>query len=196
MAQKGAWRKYHTRKKNQKFLVLKKRVLQRDHFTCQYCGFFAKEYQDVVNKDQNYNNNAFDNLVTACCFCAQCFFIESLGLDGNSGGTIIFLPEITQADLNNFTRVLYCSMDKESAYKGKLQSVYLSLKERGNNVAECFGPDTQDPRVFGQSLLDAGVKKEQLNHEVLNHLRLLPSRKAFKRQLDYWKKTVFANVPL
>ncbi|HET9843270.1 MAG TPA: type IVB secretion system protein IcmJDotN [Gammaproteobacteria bacterium] len=192
----GAWKKYHARKHNKQFILVKKRVLQRDHYTCRYCGFFAKEFQEVVNIDQNYNNNKLDNLATACCFCAQCFFIDSLGLDGNSGGLIIFLPEITQADLNNFCRVLYCSMEKESAYKGKLQSVYLSLQERSKDVVNCFGPDTDDPRIFGQSLLDAGVNKKQLQHEVLAHLRLLPSRKDFKPQIEYWKKTVFAKVPL
>ncbi len=175
---------------------MKKRVLQRDNYCCRYCGFFSKEYQEIVNIDGNYGNNKFENLATACSFCSQCFFLESLGLDGNSGGTIIFLPEISQADLSNFARVLYCSMDKESAYKGKLQSVYLSLKERGNDVIECFGPDTNDPKIFGQTLVDSGLKKENLKHDVLQHLRLLPSRKAFKPQIDYWKKTVFAKVPL
>lgn len=196
MAQKGAWRVYHARKKSNKFLLIKKKVLQRDHYTCRYCGFFSKEYQEVVNIDQNYKNNRVDNLATACCFCAQCFFIDAAGMDSNSGGRIIFLPEISQADLNNFCRVLYCSLDKESAYKGKLQSVHMSLKDRAKDVANCFGPDSSDPKVFGQGLLDAHLSKTQQQHAVLLHLRLLPSRKAFAPQIDYWKKTVFAKVPL
>lgn len=195
-AQKGTWRLYQARKRNTKFLELKKRVLQRDSHTCRYCGFFAKEFQDVVNIDQNYKNNHIDNLATTCCFCAQCFFLDAVGLDAHSGGNIIYLPEISQADLNNFCRVLYCSFDKESAYKGKLQAVYMSLKDRTKEVVNCFGPDASDPRVFGQGLLDAALKKEQLQHEVLRHLRLLPSKKAFLPQIDYWKKTVFAKVPL
>lgn len=196
LAQKGTWRTYQARKKSNKFLVVKKRILQRDHYTCRYCGFFSKEYQEVVNIDHNYKHNHIDNLATACSFCAQCFFIDAVGVDGNSGGRIIYLPEISQADLNNFCRVLYCSLDKESAYKGKLQAVHMSLKDRGKDVVNCFGPDASDPRVFGQGLLDAGLTKEQIKHEVMRHLRLLPSRKAFGPQIDYWKKTVFAKVPL
>lgn len=195
-AQRGAWRIYHNRKRNKKFLEVKKRVLQRDNYTCRYCGFFAKEFQEIINIDQNYKNNKFDNLATACCFCAQCFFLDAVGLDSNSGGNIIHAPEISQADLNNFCRVLYCSLDKESAYKGKLQAVYMSFKDRSKEVINCFGPDSNDPRIFGQGLLDAGLSKEQLQHEVLRHLRLLPSKKAFAVQIDYWKKTVFAKVPL
>lgn len=195
-AKKSNWRYFSTRKRNNKFLSIKKKVLERDHYTCRYCGFFAKEFQEVVNIDQNYKNNTFDNLATACCFCAQCFFVDAIGLDSNSGGNIIYLPEISQADLNNFCRVLYCSLDKESAYKGKLQSVYMSFKDRAKDVVNCFGPDSTEPRVFGQGLLDASLKKDQLHHEVLRHLRLLPSKKAFAPQIDYWKKTVFAKVPL
>ncbi|MFI4937810.1 MAG: type IVB secretion system protein IcmJDotN [Candidatus Berkiellales bacterium] len=195
-AQRGSWRLYQARKRSNKFLALKKRVLERDNYTCRYCGFFAKEFQEVVNVDQDYKNNKFDNLVTACCFCAQCFFLDAVGLDGGSGGTIIFVPEISQADLNNFCRVLYCSIDKESAYKGKLQTVHMSLKDRSKEVVNCFGPDSSDPRVFGQGLLDAGLTKDQLQHDVLRHLRLLPSKKAFEPQIEYWKKTVFAKIPL
>lgn len=193
---KGNWRLYFSRKRNKKFLTIKKRVLQRDNHTCRYCGFFAKEYQEIVNINQNYHNNSFNNMATACCFCAQCFFLDAIGQDGNSGGTIIYLPEISQADLNNFCRVLYCSLDKESAYKGKLQSVYLSLKDRNKDVVNCFGPESDDPRVFGQGIIDAKLTQEQLQHEVMNHLRLLPSRNAFTKQIEYWKKTVFAKVPL
>lgn len=195
-AQRGSWRQYQARKKNKKFLLVKKRILERDNYTCRYCGFFAKEFQEIVNIDGNYKHNSVNNLATACCFCAQCFFLDAVGLDSNMGGIITHTPEISQADLNNFCRVLYCSLDKESAYKGKLQAVYMSFKDRSKEVVNCFGPDSSDPRVFGQGLLDAALNKEQLQHEVLKHLRLLPSKKAFAPQIDYWKKTVFAKVPL
>ncbi len=195
-AQRGTWRSFYARKSNKNFLALKTRILQRDNYTCRFCGFYAKEFQEVVNIDQNYKNNTLDNMATACCFCTQCFFLDAVGFDGSSGGVMIHLPEISQADLNNFCRVLFCSMDKESAYKGKLQSVYMSFKDRTKEIVNCYGPDSSDPRVFGQGLLDASLTKEQMQHDVLKHIRLLPSKRAFTTQIDYWKKTVFAKVPL
>jgi len=195
-AQRDNWRLYHNRKRNKKFLEVKRKILQRDNYSCRYCGFFAKEFQEIVNIDGDYKNNKLSNLATACCFCAQCLFLDAVGLDSNTGGTIIYLPELSQANLNNFCRVLFCSLDKESAYKGKLQAVHMSLKDRGKEVVECFGPESDDPRVFGQGLLDANLTPEQYQHQVLTHLRLLPSKRAFSMQIDYWKKTVFAKVPL
>ena len=101
-AQKGSWRMYYSRKRNKKFLPIKQKVHERDNYTCRYCGFFAKEYQEVINIDGNYKNNRPDNLATACCFCAQCFFLDAVGLESNTGGNLAYIPEITQADLNNF----------------------------------------------------------------------------------------------
>lgn len=195
-ARSGMWRQYTARNETPKFEPIKNAVLQRDHYTCRFCDFFSKEFQTVVNIDHNYKNNHMDNLATACGFCAQCFFIDSLGLDDNSGGKLIFVPEISQAALNNFCRVLYCSMDKESAYKAKLQAVYLSLADRSKDVVACFGVDCDDPKVFGQSLIDAHLDPKYLKHQLLNHIRLLPSRRAFKKQIDYWKQTVFEKIPI
>jgi intracellular multiplication protein IcmJ len=72
----------------------------------------------------------------------------------------------------------------------------MSFKDRSKEIVNCYGPDSSDPRVFGQGLLDANLTKEQMKHDVLQHIRLLPSKRAFATQIDYWKKTVFAKVPL
>lgn len=195
-AKRGNWQRFMSRKANPAFRKVADRVLARDQFTCRYCGFNAERYQEVVNFDQNYTNNTFNNLVTACEFCANCFFIESVGKDNRQGGTIIHLPEISQADLNHFCRALFCSLLRDAPYKGKLQAVYLSLQDRSKSVEEVFGPSTQDPNVFGEALIDSGLTPEQLKHPILSELKLLPVRKFYKIQAEYWKETVFASIPL
>lgn len=195
-AKRGNWQRFTARKANKAFLNVRDKVFSRDDYACRYCGFQAKQYQEVVNFDQNYSNNTLDNLVTACHFCAQCFFLDSVGLDGKSGGTIIYLPEINQADLNHFCRTLFCSMLRDAPYKGKLQAAYLSLLDRAKTIEEIFGPNTQEPTVFGQTLIDSGLTEPQLKSPVFNELKLLPNRKYYKAQAEYWKTTTFANIPL
>ncbi len=51
------WRHFARRKEDKNFLPVAKKIYERDQYTCQYCGFQAKEYQDIVNLDGNYTNN-------------------------------------------------------------------------------------------------------------------------------------------
>lgn len=197
-AKRGNWPRFHARRSNNSFLKLEKEMLQRDQNTCRYCGFSSERYQVVVNINQNYDagQSTPDNLATACVFCAQCFFLDGIGHDNNWGGTLIYLPEISQADLNHFCRVLFASMLRDAPYKGKLQTVYLSLKDRENIVNETFGPKSSDPYTFGQTLIDSSLTPEQLQHPMLQQIRLLPDRKCFTDEVLYWKTTVFDQIPL
>lgn len=197
-AKRGNWPRFKARRNNKSFLKLEQETLARDKNTCRYCGFSSDRYQVVVNINQDYSpgQSVPDNLATACVFCAQCFFLDGIGHENNWGGTLIYLPEISQADLNHFCRVLFASMLRDAPYKGKLQTVYLSLKDRENVVNDTFGPKSSDPYVFGQTLIDSNLSAEQLKHPMLQQIRLLPERKCFSEEILYWKTTVFDQIPL
>lgn len=195
-ARRGNYRQFQARLQNKSFISIKQKILTRDQQTCRFCGFKSDKFQEVVNVDQNYSNNSAPNLVTACSFCRQCFFLEAIGSDTHMNGELIHLPEVSQADLNNFCRVLFCAMDKETPYKNRLQAIYLSLKDRIQAIDNCFGPDSHNPKIFGQGLVDTNLSPEELKHPLLKEVRLLPIKKNFKEQIDYWKKTVFAKIPL
>lgn len=197
-AKRGNWARFKSRRGNQGFAKLEKQILARDQNTCRYCGFTSEKYQVVVNINQDYSpgQSKPNNLATACLFCAQCFFLDGIGHDNNWGGTLIYLPEISQADLNHFCRVLFASMMQDAPYKGKLQTAYLSLKDREHLVNATFGPKSSDPYTFAQTLIDSNLSAEQLQHPVLTNLRLLPDRKSFTEETIYWKTTVFDQIPL
>jgi len=48
---------------------LRRRILQRDNYTCRYCGFRAEKFQIVHHMDGNHANNDEDNLETVCPMC-------------------------------------------------------------------------------------------------------------------------------
>lgn len=197
-AKRGNWPRFKARRNNKSFLKLEQQIFARDQNTCRYCGFSSERYQVVVNINQDYGpgQSTPNNLATACVFCAQCFFLDGIGHENNWGGSLIYLPEISQADLNHFCRVLFASMLRDAPYKGKLQTVYLSLKDRENIVNDTFGPKSSDPYVFGQTLIDSNLTAEQLQHPMLQQIRLLPDRKCFTEEILYWKTTVFDQIPL
>lgn len=182
----NGWRLYVRRKQDKAFLPVAKRVFQRDAYTCQYCGFQAREYQDVVNLDGNYANNKLSNMITACCFCSQCLFLQTVGMDDMSGGQLIYMPEMSQADLNSFCHVLFCAMGNNTGYQDSAQSIYRSLKFRSQIIENQFGTGTSNPAIMGQIILEHKERYPETKADILKDLRLLPSNIKFKVQLEAW----------
>ncbi|VVC76679.1 hypothetical protein AQUSIP_20030 [Aquicella siphonis] len=182
----SGWRAFVRRKNDKAFQPVQKRVFARDYYTCQYCGFQAREYQEVVNLDGNYANNQSSNMITACCFCSQCLFLQSVGVDEMGGGQLIYLPEISQADLNSFCHVLFCAMENNTGYQDSAQSIYRSLKFRSQLVENKFGSGTSNPAVMGQIMIEYKSQSPKEKVDILKDMRLLPSHTKFKVQLDAW----------
>lgn len=182
----GAWRLKAARKADPAFRAFEKKIFTRDNYSCQFCGFQAREYQDVVNLDHDYRNNKMSNLATACCFCSQCFFLESVGVGDYGGGTLIYLPEITQGELNSFCHVLFCAITNDTGYKTTAQSIYRSFKFRSQVIEEKFGEGSSAPSAFGQLLIECGVDSSDTSDALLADVRLLPSRAKFRKQIEHW----------
>jgi intracellular multiplication protein IcmJ len=180
------WRIFVRRREDKAFLPVAKRVYERDNYTCQYCGFQAKEYQEVINLDGNYMNNKLTNMVTTCCFCSQCFFLETIGIDEMGGGQLIYAPEMTQADINSFCHVLFCAMGNGTGYQESAQAVYRGLKFRSQIIENKFGAGTSNPAMFGQMILEYKANNPNEKVDILKDIRLLPSYTKFKVQLDAW----------
>lgn len=194
VASPGSWRLYSARKADERFRTFEQKVLQRDQFTCQFCGFQARQHQDVINLDGNYANNKLANLVTACCFCAQCFFVESVGVGGYGGGTLIYLPELSLAELNSLCHVLFCAITNDTGYKNSAQSIYRSFKFRSQSVEEKFGEGTSDPAIFGQLIIDCGISTTEQPEKLFKNIRLLPSRAKFRRQIESWAASALEEL--
>jgi intracellular multiplication protein IcmJ len=182
----SGWRLFTRRKEDKAFLPVAKRIFERDAYTCQYCGFQAKEYQEVVNADGNYLNNKSGNMITACCFCSQCLFLQAVGFDEMGGGQLIYLPEMSQGDLNSFCHVLFCAMGNSTGYQDSATSIYRSLKFRSQLIENKFGSGTSNPANMGQIIIEYQARASTKATDILKEVRLLPSNTKFRVQLDAW----------
>lgn len=182
----SGWRHFVRRKEDKAFLPVEKRIFERDAYTCRYCGFQAQEYQEIINLDGNYTNNRLSNMATVCCFCKQCLFLQAVGLDDMGGGQLIYLPEISQGNLNSFCHVLFCAMGNNTGYQDSAQSIYRSLKFRSQIVENKFGSGTSNPSVLGQLIAEHRGRSAANSVNILKDLRLLPSNTKFRVQLDAW----------
>jgi intracellular multiplication protein IcmJ len=190
----NGWRLFIRRRDDKAFLPVAEKIFQRDGYTCQFCGFQAREFQEVVNLDGNYMNNKLNNMVTSCCFCSQCLFLESVGLDEMGGGQLIYLPEMSQTDLNSFCHVLFCAMGNGTGYQDTAQAIYRSFKFRSQPIEKRFGSGTSSPSVFGQLILEYQQNNTGEHVDILNDLRLLPAYTKFKVQLEAWARAALEEL--
>jgi len=193
-ASPGAWRLYSARQADPRFKTFQDKVFRRDQYACQFCGFQARADQHVVNLDGVYTNNKLVNLSTACCFCAQCFFIESVGVGGYGGGTLIYLPELSQPELNSLCHVLFCAMTNDTGYKNTAQAIYRAFKFRSQVVEDKFGEGTSDPAILGHLLIDSNYLLREQMDLLFRDIRLLPSRAKFRQQIERWAASAIQEL--
>lgn len=192
----GAWRIFMSRKRDKGFIKFCERVWVRDNHTCQFCGFQAKQYQEVINLDHNFRHNKLSNLVTACCFCTQCFFLEAVGQGDYGGGTLVYLPEISQAELNALCHVLFCAIANATDYRADSQNIYRNLKLRSKAVEEKLGESMSDPSTVGQMLANVRADPKEPMPAWLTDLRLLPARAKFSQQIEAWAAAALEEMSL
>lgn len=181
------WRLFMMRKADPAFLTFQQKVFERDSYTCQFCNFQAKSFQEVINLDGNYLNNRLSNLTTACGFCAQCFFLEAIGKSDFGGGTLIYLPEMQQNELNALCHVLFTSMIVGDAHTVEAKNIYRSLKLRSQAVEQSMGGGFSNPAMLGQMMIEA--KRDNLadlQQELSNHVRVLPNITRFFKEVRTW----------
>lgn len=185
------WRLFMLRRADPAFLAFQKKIHARDFYTCQFCRFQAKENLETINLNGNYLENKKDNLVTACGFCAQCFFLEAVGKSDFGGGVLIYLPEMTQNELNALCHVIFASMVCRLTMASDAKNIYRSLKLRAQLIEEKVGEGLSNPAQFGQMLIEAGEnnKKPAIQETIVKAFRLLPNMARFSAEIIAWSQS-------
>jgi intracellular multiplication protein IcmJ len=150
-------------------------TLRKDSFTCRYCGFSSKQFQKAIPKDWAVSDPRDGEMVTACIFCEQCFSLEGVGPMGS--GTLIWLPEISQAHLNHIMRAIYAARAQidvaPETIKDCADRAFDVLFNRRGEAKRRIGTD--DPMVLAAALLEnAGDKSYKDRAAKLEGVRLMP----------------------
>ena len=177
---------YLQRDLDEKFMKYAAQVKDRDQHQCQFCGFQSMQCMKVINLDHNYRNNMMSNLVTSCPFCIQALFIEGVGTLMPGGGTLLYLPEISQAKLSALTHVLFAAIVNGSSFSAKADSYLKTLKLRAKDVEKAYGKGMSDPAFMGKMLIDTPDVSKIDADLMLKDLRLLPSLKHFEADVLSW----------
>ena len=183
------------REEDPRFQPFKRRVLARDSFTCQYCGFESQEHLVITNRNNDYTQNKVGNLLSTCYLCAQTKFIDAAGSVGFCGGQLIFLPDIEQADLNSLCHVLFHSIALQDSNASQAKNIYRTLKLRGQLIDKQLGDDMSNPATYCQMLSDADENQsKKFNHGIGQSTRFLPDVVGYQACVQDWIRLSFKEL--
>lgn len=189
------WRLFLLRRSDKKFQTIQEKIFARDQFRCRYCGFTSQKFLDVVNHDGNYQQNNMNNLVTACSFCSQCHFIESIGQSDFGGGVLVYLPELTQNELNASCHVIFASLAMKTSLATNLGNLYRAMKLTSQSVEKELGDGMSQPATVGRVLIDTPKKESEKIEKILKEkIRLLPNLQRFDRAIWTWAVEALAEL--
>jgi intracellular multiplication protein IcmJ len=184
------------RRNNDKgFARFQQKVAARDKHACRFCGFESQTGFCTLNIDGNYGHNKLSNMVNSCPICAQCTFLDGVGLPSFPGGALIYTPEISQSEINAMAHVLFQSiyLDDESASQSK--NLYRTLRLRSQLVEKQLGEDLSNPSTYARMLIDADPKQAKaFNEKVCESIRLLPDMVGFLPMVRSWQVSAFNEL--
>jgi intracellular multiplication protein IcmJ len=166
---------------------LKAKVLQRDSFTCRYCGFKSQKYQEANyvgaadGEKAKPDTSSVDSYATACTFCYQCFHVDKI--ERMQSGAVIWLPEIGQATLHHICRAIYVARISQGPMADAARDAMEALLARKAEAKNRLGTDS--PRILAtvlQDFFEASEYKERLNK--LKGFRVLPLDRRVIREGD------------
>lgn len=174
-----------------------KEIFERDDHTCQYCGFKSDKYQKLLFTGENAEKVAKTDFNTACTYCYQCFHIDKI--PQMQSGTIIWLPEISQAELNNITRAIYIARITQGPMADAARDALEILMRRKEEAVNKLGTD--DPRILATIFQDFMEGKEYaFRNKRIDGFRIMPLDRRlvregelefnqFPQMLAYWRSS-------
>lgn len=170
------------------FDAVRHRVLSRDNHTCQFCLFRSGKWMEVHHLDDDHHNNDPNNLVTACSWCHACHHI---GLAGrNKEAVLVWLPELTQADLHRICRACYVAKASQGPFGVIADAVLARIRSREAPIVTSLG--SSDPAMLGEALLHLPEAVYQQRADTLAGVRLFPLPRRIFGDQDRWPEIVAA----
>lgn len=156
-------------------------VLERDHHTCQYCGFQAQKYQEIQTVSENTQDVRPENLATACIFCHQCFNLDKVGQ--MRSGVLIWLPEISQVDLHHIARAVYVARVSQVPASEAAKKTLEILMRRREEIKRRLG--SENPQLLALVFREYLTARHYgLREKKLEGVRLFPLDRRIIREAD------------
>lgn len=169
---------------------IRDKIIARDNDTCQACGWVSRQWQEIHHLNSDHSDHREKNLATLCPLCHQVFHLPQAS--ATNGGSIIWLPEISQADLNQMCIALFVAMRQPKGQWASSARIIQGVFESRVTVAEDF-LGRSDPGMLAQALLRMKPEQFERREKLTSALRLLPHPARFQSEIEYWEKACFPS---
>jgi len=172
---------------------------------CYFCDFAfgTSDVFEVHHLDGDHTNDATENMVPVCEMCHAPFHLELVGRKWpKRPGAIIFLPELSQPELNNLLQAIFYSMavqvtgGQDAATQAPIaqpHTVYRRLLDRRAQVEQdqsgtVVRPGFSEPVNLSLMLLSPNFTDEQYaaRDQLLAGCRYLPDPEYFVAKAGQW----------
>lgn len=179
-----------------KLVQVRDKILKRDNCTCQYCGWRSERFQEIHHKNHNHKDYREQNLATICPLCHQVFHLSSAAI--TEGGEIIWLPELSQEQLNQLCIAIFIAekSGNKKKWEGPAKRLFNALNSRADFVNNNLADKASDPGVFAETLLKLTKEQYENRYSFVKNLRLLPFSSRFISQIEYWSTADYKDLPL
>lgn len=177
-------------------------VWKRDDYKCHFCDFRSLKHQEIHHLNEDHSDNSPDNLVTVCPLCHQSSHLDSMSLV--NGGRIIWLPEMSQQELNYICRSAFLASEYVQNSKEKDKSAIFkmakiiesSFEERAAVVEQHIYQGASDPATFASALMDFEKDMYEDRSEYVKNFKLLHFQTRYPVQTKYWSRETFKGIPV
>jgi len=114
------------------------KVLERDSFTCAFCGFRSAKYMEVHHIEGRHGDDSPENLVCVCPFCHSCLHIGFSG--AVKRGVLLVLRSgvaFSQSEMNR--KLLEAVRSRTRGGWSKIRSSLDILEDRGSDGLAMLG---------------------------------------------------------
>lgn len=171
--------------KSKVMLKVRDSILKRDNYTCQGCGWRSLQFQEIHHRNHDHSNFKEENLETLCPLCHQLFHPSSASISG--GGYMIWLPEMSQVELNRLLIGLFAVLKTGSSHPlfSIAKSVWGMLEMKKVLLESQIGKS--DPGVFGQLLLSLSKEDYAARSQTMGAIKMLANPSRFETEIDFWR---------
>lgn len=196
---------------DKEFERLRHAVLDACGGRCEFCTLASARFQEVHHGDDDHRNNSRENLFGSCPLCHQVFHTGLAGM--RDGGRIIYAPELTQAEINQLSLLIWTiERTKDAAVVDQIlfKRIHASavklrgdLENRQGTVLLRMAAYLKErkllpegmkitlshysPSLFANVLMSLDAQTYAKRGELLGGLRLLPRPARFDDRIEHWR---------